>query len=50
MFFAAKDGEDLYNQQKQDLEQIVVHIMSPFAKFSLKLKKAGKPLGHSGVT
>ena len=42
MFFAAKDGQAVYNQQKQDLEQIVAHIMSPFAKFRLKLKKVGK--------
>ena len=42
MFFAAKDGEALYNQQQQDLEQIVVHTMSPFAEFRLKLKKVGK--------
>ena len=42
MFFAAKDGQAVYNQQKQDLEQIVAHIMSPLAKFRLKLKKVGK--------
>ena len=28
MFIAAKDGEALYNQQKQDLELIVAQIMS----------------------
>ena len=27
-FFAAKDGEALYSQQKQDLELIVAQIMS----------------------
>ena len=27
-FFAAKDGEALYSQQKQDLELIVTQIMS----------------------
>ena len=27
-FFAAKDGEALYNQQKQDLELPVAQIMS----------------------
>ena len=43
MFFAAKDGEALYSQQKQDRELTVVHIMSSFfAKFRLKLKKVGK--------
>ena len=38
MFFAAKDGEALYSQQKQDQELTVALI----AKFRLKLKKAGK--------
>ena len=28
VFFAAKDGEALYSQQKQDLELIVTHIIS----------------------
>ena len=43
IYFAAKDGEALYSQQKQDRELTVVHIMSSFfAKFRLKLKKVGK--------
>ena len=28
MFFAAKDGEALYSQQKQDRELTVAHIMN----------------------
>ena len=28
IFFAAKDGEALYSQQKQDQELIVAHIMN----------------------
>ena len=28
IFFAAKDGEALYSQQKQDEELIVAHIMN----------------------
>ena len=28
IFFAAEDGEALYSQQKQDLELIMVQIMS----------------------
>ena len=28
LFFAAKDGEALYSQQKQDLEMTVAQIMS----------------------
>ena len=44
IFFAAKDGEALYSQQKQDRELTVAHIMKSFliAKFRLKLKKVGK--------
>ena len=39
----AKDGEALYNQQKQDQEQTVAQIMNFFfTKFRLKLKKVGK--------
>ena len=43
IFFAAKDGEALYSQQKQDQELTVAQIMnSLFAKFRRKLKKVGK--------
>ena len=44
IFFAAKDGETLYSQQKQDQELTVAQIMNSFliAKFRLKLKKVGK--------
>ena len=39
IFFAAKDGEALYSQQKQDLELTVAQIMELLiAKFRLKLK------------
>ena len=40
IFFAAKDGEALYSQQKQDREWTVAQIMN--SKFRLKLKKLGK--------
>ena len=40
IFFAAKDGEALYSQQKQDWELTVAQII--IAKFRLKLKKVGK--------
>ena len=42
-FFAAKDGEALYSQQKQDQELTVAtdHELL-IAKFRLKLKKVGK--------
>ena len=46
IFFAAKDGEALYSQQKQDWEQIVAQII---AKFRLKLQKVGKTT-RSGTT
>ena len=39
IFFAAKDGEALYSQQKQYQELTVAQIMN---KFRLKLKKVGK--------
>ena len=44
IFFAAKDGEALYSQQKQDRELTVAHIMNLLliAKFILKLNKVGK--------
>ena len=40
IFSAAKDGEALYSQQKQDRELTVAQIMN--SKFRLKLKKVGK--------
>ena len=50
IFFAAKDGEALYSQQKQDREPTVAQIHELLiAKFGLKLKKVGKttrPLRH----
>ena len=39
--FAAKDGEALYSQQKQDQELTVAQIMN---KFRLKLNKVGKTI------
>ena len=46
IFFAAKDREALYSQQKQDQELTVAQIMnSLIAKFRFKLKKVGKTTG-----
>ena len=43
IFFAAKGGEALYSQQKQDQELTVAQIMnSLLPKITLKLKKVGK--------
>ena len=49
--FAAKDGEALYSQQKQDLELTVTQMMSLLLQNSgLNWRKQGKPIGHSGTT
>ena len=43
IFFAAKDGETVYSQQKQDLGLTVAQIMNSLLPNSdLKLKKVGK--------
>ena len=43
IFFAAKNGEVLYSQQKQDRELTVAQIVnSLLPKFRFKLKKVGK--------
>ena len=51
IFFVAKDGEALYNQQKQDQELAVAQIMNSLLPNSdLNWKKQGKPLDHSSMT
>ena len=42
IFFAARDGEALYSQQKQDQELTVAQIMNSLLANSDKLKKVGK--------
>ena len=43
IFFAARDGEALYSQQKQDQKLTVAQIMNSLLPNSdLKLKKVGK--------
>ena len=42
IFFAGKDGEALYSQQKQDRKQTGSDHELLIAKFRLKLKKVGK--------
>ena len=50
-FFAAKDAEALYSQQKQDREPTVAQIMnSLLPKSGLNWRKWGKSLDHSGMT
>ena len=47
IFFAAKDGEALYSQQKQDQEQTVAQIMNSLLPNSdLNWRKWGKPPDH----
>ena len=51
IFFAAKDGEALYSQQKQDQELTVAQIMNSLLPDSdLNWRKWRKPLDHSGMT
>ena len=51
IFFAAKDGEALCSQQKQDQELTVAQIMSSLLpNLDLNRRKWGKTLDHSGMT
>ena len=51
IFFAAKDGEALYSQKKQDWELIVAQIMNSLLPDSdINRRKWGKSLDHSGMT
>ena len=50
IFFATKDGEALYSQQKQDGELTVAQVMNSLLQNSdLKLRKQGKAVDHSGM-
>ena len=50
IFFADKDGEALYGQQKQDQELNVAQTMNSLLPNSdLNWRKEGKPLDHSGM-
>ena len=51
IFFAAKDGEALSTQQKQDQELTVAQIMNCLLPNSdLNWRNQGKPLEHLGMT
>ena len=51
ILFAAKHGEALYSQQKQDWELTVTQIINSLLPNSdLNWRKLGKPLDHSGMT
>ena len=45
-FFAAKDGESVYSQPKQDWELTVAHIMNSLLPNSDSLKKVGNDLNQ----
>ena len=51
ILFAAKDGEALCSDQKQDQELTVAQIMNSLLPNSaLNLRQQGKPLDHTGMT
>ena len=51
IFFAAKDGEALYSQQKQDQELTVAQIKSSlWPNLDLNWRKWEKPLDNSSMT
>ena len=51
IFFAAKDGEALYSQQKHNWELTVAQIMkSLLPNLYLNWRKIWKPLDNSGMT
>ena len=51
IFFAAKDGEALYSQQKQDRELTVAQITNSLLPDSdLNRRQWRKPLDHSGMS
>ena len=49
-FFAAKDGEALYSQQKQDRELTVAQIMNSLLPNSDLLKSSGRVYSHIKVS
>ena len=51
IFFAPRDAEDLYSQQKEDWELTVAQTMnSLFPNSDLNRRKKEKPLDTSGMT
>ena len=50
IFFAVKDGEALYSQQKQDWELAVTQIMNSLLPYSDLNWRKGKSLSHSDMT
>ena len=42
IFFAAKDGEALYSQQKQDQELTVAQIRTPYCQIQNEIEESGE--------
>ena len=42
IFFAAKDGEALYTQQKEDQDLTVAQIMNPFCQIQTEIEESGE--------
>ena len=42
IFFAARDGEALYSQQKQDWEMTVAQIMYSFCQIQTEIEESGE--------
>ena len=40
IFFAAKDGEALYSQQKQDQELTVAQIMNSYCQIQIEIEES----------
>ena len=51
IFFAAKDGEALYNHQKQDWELTVLRSWTAYCQIQTEIEETReKPLDDSGMT
>ena len=50
IFIAAKDGETLYNHQKQDRDLTVAQTMNSLCQIQNYIEESRKPLDHSGMT
>ena len=52
IFFAVKNGEALYSQQKQDRELTVAQVMSSSLQIQTEIEESREnhSLSHSGVT
>ena len=42
IFFADKDREGLYSQQKQDQELTVAQIMTPYRQIQIEMEESGE--------